>query len=164
MRVGLVADDFQAGNAEVDALRWALKSCGCVEILFEFSANGPGIDDCSFHGAKQAVRQSGKGRRGCGVRFHVGAPGSEQDPQGGKWEPGYAFSAKRGKDTEGRHRKHCDEDETRAEPEPMDNGDSGGEEPGGVEQGNLTQFDGQGRRGWAVLGLLEIGRPGLHRA
>jgi hypothetical protein len=74
------------------------------------------------------------------VRFHLRTPGAEQNPQGSERKPRNSFGAKRSKDSQGSHWKQCDEDGAWAEPEPMRDGDSGGEEPRGMEQGNLRQF------------------------
>jgi hypothetical protein len=66
--------DFEGGDAEVDALGGLLLGSGgggglgiaVVQVLLDFAADGAGIDDGSFDGAKQAVGERGEGGRGAG--------------------------------------------------------------------------------------------------
>jgi hypothetical protein len=139
IEIGVVCDDFEGRDAKIDALGRALCSGGCVKILLEFEADGAGVDNRTLDGAQQAIRECGKGRRGSGMRLHFGAPAAEQDPQGGQWKPGNAFGAKCGEDTEGGYEDDSDKHQSGAEPDPMGNGDSGGEKPRGMEERNLRQ-------------------------
>jgi hypothetical protein len=58
LRIGLIGDYFEGGNAEVDALRGALLVCfgyGFVEILFDFIADGADVDDGPFDRAQETI-------------------------------------------------------------------------------------------------------------
>jgi hypothetical protein len=72
--------------------------------------------------------------------------------------------AQRGEDAKSHGWEERNENQAGGEPEPMGDGDSGGEEPCGVEQGDLTRFATQAIRSWTAKSLLGGGGTGLHRA
>ena len=69
---------------------------GLVDILLGFCADGAGIDDGSFNGAEQIVRERGQCRRGGWLRLHERAPCAQQEPQSGERQPRDALRAERG--------------------------------------------------------------------
>ena len=68
-----VGDGFKSGDAEVDALGGLLFGsggggfAGIGQVLVDFTADGAGVDDGTFDGAKEAVRECGEGWRGSGM-------------------------------------------------------------------------------------------------
>ena len=59
LKIDSIGDHFEAGDAKIDALRWALlgDSGGrFVEILFDFETHGASIGNRAFDGAQQTVR------------------------------------------------------------------------------------------------------------
>ncbi len=113
--------------------------------MLHFCAERAGVDDGAFNGAEEAVRECVECGRGGGLGLHGGAPKAESEPKHGEREPGDALGAEGGEDAERGEWRECQEDERRANPEPVGKDNAQCEEPGGMEERDGSQSGGRKR-------------------